>query len=154
MLALGEETAVQAVVCSIVWAFRRLKMPRSPEKSARGYALHSVYPQLFFFPTNKIQGFSSPLCVTFSKMLIINFIIRNVRRQLPRNDWKSITFKNANFPCELLHVDNSSLENEAGEISTDHRTITASLYQMWLMASFQWHCIWNFKKIIKNPNIE
>ena len=49
VLALVEETAVQAVVGSIVWAFRRLKKPRSREKSARGYALHSVRPQLSFF---------------------------------------------------------------------------------------------------------
>ena len=48
MLALGEETAVQAVVGSIVWAFRRLKKPRCGEMSARGYALHSVCPQLSF----------------------------------------------------------------------------------------------------------
>ena len=40
---------VQAVVASIVWAFRRLKKPRCREMSARGYALHSVCPQLSFF---------------------------------------------------------------------------------------------------------
>ena len=45
MLALGEETAVQG---SIVWAFRRLKKPRSREMSPRGYALHSVSPELPF----------------------------------------------------------------------------------------------------------
>ena len=49
VLPLGEETAVQAVVSSIVWAFRRLKKPRSREMSARSYALHSVCPQLFPF---------------------------------------------------------------------------------------------------------
>ena len=49
VLPLGEETAVQTVIGSIVWAFRRLKKPRSWEMSARGYALHSVCPQLFFF---------------------------------------------------------------------------------------------------------
>ena len=38
----GEKTAFQAVGGSIVWAFRRLKKPRSREMSARGYALHSV----------------------------------------------------------------------------------------------------------------
>ena len=48
MLALGEETAVQALVGSIVWAFRRLKKPRIREMSARGYALHSVCPHLSF----------------------------------------------------------------------------------------------------------
>ena len=42
----GLETAVQAVVGSIVRAFRTLKKPRSREMSARGYALHSVWPQL------------------------------------------------------------------------------------------------------------
>ena len=47
MLPLGEETAVQAVVGSIVWAFRRLKKPRCREMSARGYALHSVCPLHF-----------------------------------------------------------------------------------------------------------
>ena len=31
VLALGEETAVQVVVGSIVWAFRRLKKPMSRE---------------------------------------------------------------------------------------------------------------------------
>ena len=51
VLALGEETAVQAVVGSIVWAFRRLNKPRCREMSARGYALYSVCPQLSFsFP--------------------------------------------------------------------------------------------------------
>ena len=51
MLPLREETAVQAVVASIVWAFRRFKTPRSREMSARGYALHSVRPKLLFpFP--------------------------------------------------------------------------------------------------------
>ena len=48
MLPLGEETAVQAVVGSIVWAFRRLKKPSCREMSARGYAFHSVCPQLSF----------------------------------------------------------------------------------------------------------
>ena len=47
VLALEEETAVQAVVGSVVRAFRRLK-PRSWEMSARGYALYSVWPQLSF----------------------------------------------------------------------------------------------------------
>ena len=49
ILALGQETVVQAVVGSIVWAFRRRKNPRSREMSARGYALHSVCPKLSFF---------------------------------------------------------------------------------------------------------
>ena len=49
VLPLGEETAVQTVVGSIVWVFRRLKKPSSREMSARGYALHSVCPQLSFF---------------------------------------------------------------------------------------------------------
>ena len=35
VLALGEGTAVQAVVGYIVWAFRRLKKPRCREISAR-----------------------------------------------------------------------------------------------------------------------
>ena len=48
MLALGDGTAVQAVVGSIVYAFRRLKKRRSREISARGYALHSVCSQLSF----------------------------------------------------------------------------------------------------------
>ena len=48
VLALEEETAVQAVVDSIFWAFCRLKKPRCQEMSARGYALHSVCPQLSF----------------------------------------------------------------------------------------------------------
>ena len=49
VLAVVEEAAVQAVVGSIVWAFRRLKKPRCREMSARGYALYSVCPQLSFF---------------------------------------------------------------------------------------------------------
>ena len=50
VLALGEESAAQAVVGSINWTFRRLKKPRR-EMSASGYAFHSVYPQHFFvFP--------------------------------------------------------------------------------------------------------
>ena len=48
VLALEEETAVQAKVGTIVWAFGRLKKPRIREMSARGYALHSVCPQLPF----------------------------------------------------------------------------------------------------------
>ena len=57
MLALGEETAVQAVVVSIVRAFRRLKKPRCQEMSARGYALHSVCPNFSFlcFPDLKFD---------------------------------------------------------------------------------------------------
>ena len=50
VLALREETAVQAVGGSIVWAFRSLKNQRSREVSARGYALHSVCPNFPFFP--------------------------------------------------------------------------------------------------------
>ena len=54
VLQLGEETAVQSVVGSIVWAFRRLKKPRSREMSTRGYALLTyvlhVCTQLFLFP--------------------------------------------------------------------------------------------------------
>ena len=50
VLALREETAVQAVVGSIVWAFCRPNKPRNREMSARGYALHSVRPQLSIFP--------------------------------------------------------------------------------------------------------
>ena len=42
-------TPARAVVGSIVWAFRRLRKPRCREMSARGYALHSVCPQLSFF---------------------------------------------------------------------------------------------------------
>ena len=42
VLALGKETVVQAVVDSIVWAFRRLKKPSKREMSTRGNALPSV----------------------------------------------------------------------------------------------------------------
>ena len=48
VLALEEESAVQVVVGSIVWAFRRLGKPRSREMSARGYALYSLCPQVSF----------------------------------------------------------------------------------------------------------
>ena len=50
MLALEEETAVQTIVGSIVWASRRLEKPMCREMSARGYPLHSVCAQLSFFP--------------------------------------------------------------------------------------------------------
>ena len=46
VFALGEETSVQAVVGSIVGAFRRLK---KREMSARSYALHNVCPPTFLF---------------------------------------------------------------------------------------------------------
>ena len=46
VLELEKEIAAQPVVGSIVWAFCRLKKPRCREMSARGYALHSVCPQL------------------------------------------------------------------------------------------------------------
>ena len=49
MFASAEKTAAKAVVGSIVWAFRRLKKPKSGEMSARGYALHSVCPSFSFF---------------------------------------------------------------------------------------------------------
>ena len=39
----------QAVVGAIVWAFHGPKKPRCREMNARGYALHSVCPQLSFF---------------------------------------------------------------------------------------------------------
>ena len=48
VLALREETAVQAVVSSIVWWFRMLKKPMRRKMSARGYAFYSVCPQLSF----------------------------------------------------------------------------------------------------------
>ena len=60
LFALGEEIAVQAVVGSIVWAFRRVKNPRRREMSARIYALHSVCPQISFFFLFHIEaGYSS-----------------------------------------------------------------------------------------------
>ena len=43
------KTFRRTVVGSIVWEFRRLKNPRCREMSARGYALHSVCPQLSYF---------------------------------------------------------------------------------------------------------
>ena len=58
VLALGEESAVQAVVGSIVWAFRRLKNPKRKEMSARGYAFHSICPQLPFLPNKSLTIFS------------------------------------------------------------------------------------------------
>ena len=48
VLPLGEETAVQEIVGSINWVFRRLKKPRYREISARGYALYSVRHQHSF----------------------------------------------------------------------------------------------------------
>ena len=49
VLALGEETAVLAVVGSIVWAFRRLKKPRFGELSARGSRFVAYVPNFPFF---------------------------------------------------------------------------------------------------------
>ena len=52
VLALGEETAVQAVVGSTVWAFRRLRKAKVSGMSAGSDALYSVCPQLSFsFPS-------------------------------------------------------------------------------------------------------
>ena len=48
VLPLGEETAVQTVVGSIVRAFRRLKKPRCREMTTRGYALHSICSKVSF----------------------------------------------------------------------------------------------------------
>ena len=49
VLALRKETVVQAVVCSIVWAFRRLKKSRSREMSARDHVpKFSFSPNLLF----------------------------------------------------------------------------------------------------------
>ena len=56
---LGKETAVQALVGSIVWAFRRLKKPRCRETSAGGYALYSERPQLSFLTGHTLQYTSS-----------------------------------------------------------------------------------------------
>ena len=47
--ALWEETAAQAVVGSIVWAFGELKKPRCLEMCAGSHELLSVCPQLSFF---------------------------------------------------------------------------------------------------------
>ena len=58
VFALGKETAAQAVVGSIVWAFLRLNKPRCREMSVRGYAFHSVRPQLSFFSLLKIIFFT------------------------------------------------------------------------------------------------
>ena len=66
VFALGEETAAQAVVDSIFWAFRRLKKPRSREMSARSYALYSVCTRLSFsldFPFLLTFLFSSNFCL-------------------------------------------------------------------------------------------
>ena len=52
VFALEADTAVQDVVRYIVWAFRWLKKLRNWEMSVRGYALHSVFPQLSFFITD------------------------------------------------------------------------------------------------------
>ena len=43
---------VQAVVGSIVWAFRRLKKTRSREMNVRVYVLHSACPNFPFFPAS------------------------------------------------------------------------------------------------------
>ena len=56
VLALGEKTAVQAVVGPIVWAFRGLEKPRSREMSARGYALHK-FAHSFPFPVSHCTAY-------------------------------------------------------------------------------------------------
>ena len=66
MLPLEGETAVQAVVGSIVWAIRRLKKPRCREMSARGNAFHSVCPQLSFLSViNRELLQSGPVIIDF-----------------------------------------------------------------------------------------
>ena len=70
VLALEEETAVQAVVGSIVWAFRRLKKPRCRDMSARGYELHSVCPQLSFsYLTFRYYTLILAIFLAFGKMI-------------------------------------------------------------------------------------
>ena len=67
VFALMEETAVQAVVSSIIWASLRLKNPRSQdEMGAHSYSLHSVCPQLSFFSSSYGLGHSYNYSVTLS----------------------------------------------------------------------------------------
>ena len=86
MLALGEKTADQALVGSIVWAFRRLK-PTCREMSARGYALHSVRPQLCFHVVGWRTGrtciqrhhkiiFPSPYIVLYVLQIVVAKFVR------------------------------------------------------------------------------
>ena len=49
VFALGRETAAQAVIRSIVWAFRELEEQRCRGMSARCYAFHIVCRQPSFF---------------------------------------------------------------------------------------------------------
>ena len=54
---------LQAVVGSIVWAFRRLRKPRSWKMSSCSYVLHSVCPQLslFLFRRKRRERTACPL---------------------------------------------------------------------------------------------
>ena len=47
VFALSEETAAQAVVNSIIWAFSSGSQAQSREMNARSCAFHSVYPKIF-----------------------------------------------------------------------------------------------------------
>ena len=82
MLPLGEETAVQAVVGSIVWAFPRLKKPRCREMSARGYAPHSVCLQLSFFSFTVV--FVVSFCIIAIHRLAIEKLIKMIRTVILR----------------------------------------------------------------------
>ena len=64
----GEETAVHAIVGSIIWAFRRQKKPRCREMSTRGYALHSECPKFSFLSCTQTQ-------VTYAPNISIFFFV-------------------------------------------------------------------------------
>ena len=57
VLALGKEAAVQAVVGSVSGRFVGSKKPRIQEKSAHGYALHSVCLQIFFLRETNLGAY-------------------------------------------------------------------------------------------------
>ena len=59
VVALVEETAVQTVVGSIVWAFCRLKKLRCRKMSAPGYALHRIW-----------------VCIRFVKVIFVHALPR------------------------------------------------------------------------------
>ena len=80
VLALREETAVQAAVGSIVWALRHLG---SKSQSVGRYALHSVRPNFPFSLNSNAVKFMTSL--QREAMLCVHFVVetRKVRFQSP-----------------------------------------------------------------------
>ena len=79
--SLGEETAVQAVVGSIVCAFRRIKKPKSREMSARGYAIHSVCTQLSFLQGFDVHAKLKQICLLTLEKSLRHYLVDCLSRE-------------------------------------------------------------------------